>query len=170
MSYEKGFLTVADHAVGLQSVNRAIDNNQALFDAVRLRHAYGVDGRNTGSTRLLQGVGRHDDILIARTTSRHLIRNGNTSRAEIISPIQGLLLGRPTRIDTGQWRFPVGTQQIFGGVALAEAASALDYKACCLVAYSPATTITVATWAISAGAFIPYDFDFSLTLWVQSSD
>lgn len=168
-SYLKLFKTCSDHAVGLQSVNQAIDNNDALVAAVDLRHSVGVGG-NSPSGFPAMAIGRHDDILIARTVAHFAV---DTTPAV---PVLTLSLGGPVvgqrayaRLAVGQWRIYLATPQLFGAVALMQSSASVDYKANCLTSYGPATDhfVTVTTWNIAGGP-IAADLPFSLVLWTQA--
>lgn len=173
MSYLKLFKTTQDHAVGTQSVNQASDNNDAMKALYDAKHALGVDGYNTGgASNPLRSVGRHDDPLIARTVARFVV---DVSPA---TPVAFTIVSGPilrfftsSRIGAGQWRINVPTPQLFGAVALVEAAATADRKATCLIEFNPVTgpCVVVSTWEDSGGVWSTTDLDFSLVLWTDSA-
>ena len=170
MSYLKLFKTTQDHAVGVQSVNQASDNNDAMKDLYDAKHSLGVDGYNTGGfSNPFRAVGRHDDQLVARTVAR--FRIDSTAVVPVASTIiSGPMLSLSTalRMGTGQWRIFVYTPQLFGAVALIEGAPAVDLKATCLLEFNPATgpCVVVSTWDVASAA--KADYGFSLILWANA--
>lgn len=170
MSYLKLPKTTSDHAVGLQSLNQAIDNNEALLTAFDAKHSIGVGG-NSPYGAPTRAIGRHDDPLIARTVADFYV---DTS---VQTPVLTMRVGGPVfgalrylRIATGQWRIYIATAQLFGAVALTKASATVDYKANCYISYDPTTgpAVTVSTWDINSGA-VPSleDLNFSLVIWTQ---
>ena len=171
MSYVKLIKTVQDHAVGFQSVNQAIDNNQALVDAFNLRHAIGVGG-NAPFRRPLASVGRHDDILIARSVADFTV-DTTLSVPALTAVIAGPLFGTTdyARISAGQWKIPLATPQFFGAVALMKSTASTDVKATCYASYDPSrgASVYVSTWIIDTGAWVTDDLPFSLVVWAAQS-
>lgn len=164
MSYEKPFLTTSDHAVGMQCVNRALDNNTALFfDYFEPGHA---TGRDPGD--VLYGRGRHDDVLVARTVadflyiSDPLIMTGApTLYAEVSGP---LIVGSIVNIQAGQWKIRIGTPRIYSAVATIKGAVTATRSATCFVLIdSDSPYVIVSTWNVDSGALA--DYDFSLAIW-----
>lgn len=68
MSYVKLFKVTQDFPLGYQTLNQAIDNNEALKDLYDVKH-FIPSGNNGAFTSDFMTVGRHDDILIARTVA-----------------------------------------------------------------------------------------------------
>lgn len=166
MSYLKLFKTCSDHAVGLQSVNQAIDNNDALYAAIDVAHSMGVNG-DSPYGRPLQALGRHDDILIARSTADFTISTLATPTLlpALLGPIFGSLSYQ--RLGPGQWRIFIATPQLFGAVALMKSTASVDYKATCFTVADPSLgpSVIVSTWNIATPT--TQDLPFSLTVWAQ---
>jgi hypothetical protein len=170
VSYAKLFLTCQDHAVGLQSVNQAMDNQDALYAAIDSKHSLGVGG-DSPYGQPTRALGRHDDILIARTVA-HFSVDATPVVPRLAMSVGGPVLGNLAyvRLAVGQWRIYLSTPQLFGAVALMQSSASVDYKANCLTSYDPATGhfVTVTTWNIAGGP-IALDLPFSLVLWTQFS-
>lgn len=169
MSYLKLPKTCSDHAIGFQSVNQAIDNNAALLSAFDVRHSIGVGG-NSPYGFPMRAVGRHDDILIARTVADFAVDTTLPTPGLVVrlsGPILGALFY--TRLAVGQWRIFVSTSQRVAAVALMKSTASVDYKANCYVSYDPSTgpSIAVTTWNIATP--ITADLPFSLVLWAETA-
>lgn len=169
MSYLKLPKTTQDHAVGLQSVNQAIDNNDALVLQFDARHSIGTAGYSPPGSGTA-ALGRHDDILIARTVANFGV--DTTPATPVLVPhISGPILGALvyTRMAVGQWRIYLSTPHLFGAVALMEANATADYKATCYTQFSPTTghAVTVSTWNVATPAL--EDLPFSLIFWTQTA-
>lgn len=169
MSYLKLPKSTMDHAVGFQSVNQAIDNNAALLTAFDAKHSIGVGG-NSPFGFPTRAVGRHDDILIARSVADFTV---NTT---VLTPILSARVGGPIfgplryiRIGSGQWQIFIATPQLYGAVALCKSTGSVDRKANCYITMSPGSgpSIIVSTWVVSTPALS--DLDFSLVVWTQAA-
>ena len=68
MSYAKLPKTIQDAHVGFRAVNQAIDNNDALQTQFDAKHSIGING-NSPVGAPTKALGRHDDILIARSVA-----------------------------------------------------------------------------------------------------
>ena len=125
MSYVKLFKKVQDHAVGIQSLNQAIDNNAALLAQFDAKHSVSF----SSSSSVFRRPGRHDDPLVARTVARFSV---DTSRAvPTLDPIvSGPVFGGLCfmRMQAGQWRIYIAAPQLFFAVALCESTAAIDRK------------------------------------------
>lgn len=171
MSYVKLFTTVSDHAIGIQSVNQAVDNSQALYDHLDLRHAVEA-GAISGGDISLQ-AGKHDDIRIARTVIDLRVDTA-TSPTRLIQLVSGRLVGGTiVRLATGVWKFPVTSNSMIGVVGTAKSAAVGYRHVGCTVSsegggpsFPARTYITARTWNILTGA--PEEFDFSLVIWAPS--
>lgn len=165
MAYEKPFLTVSDHAVGLQCVNRALENNRALYrDQFDPTHSVGVGGSSLGDPFL--GPGRHDDPLIARTVADFTL---DAAGAVAVSLVTGpLIFDAPTKVDTGQWVIYVTTPRLFSAVACIKGASigAPRHATCHVSMDLNGPYVTVSTWDFASSARI--SCDFSLALWAEA--
>lgn len=164
MAYEKPFLTTSDHAVGLQCVNRAIENNRALLkDQLDPGHAITT---SSGVDAFLS-PGRHDDPLIARTVADFQLDIGtlDTVAVELVSG--PAIFGTPIRLDVGMWKIRVTTPQLISAYATIKGASAgvARHAACFVSADGTGPFITVVTWNVAGGA--PADYDFSLVLYAE---
>ena len=161
MAYSKPFTAVSDHAVGKQSVNRVIDNNQALYDQLDLNHSMGLRGGDANDPFLQ--LGQHDDPLIARSVFSFAV----TAAPSLLVLLGGpMLVGTPVRIDTGTWMLRISTPTIFFAVATPRAASALDYFANARLVFDPAGPgVMVTTW--NAGSGVLLDMDFDLAVWAE---
>ncbi|MBL8911648.1 MAG: hypothetical protein JNM17_13225 [Archangium sp.] len=160
-AYTKLFTTVSDHAIGKQSVNVAIDNNQALYDQLDLNHSMGLRGGDANDPFLQ--FGQHDDPLIARTVLSFAV----TTAPLLLTLLGGpMLVGSPVRIGTGTWMLRIATPTIFFAVATPRAASALDYFANARLVFDPAGPgVMVTTW--NAGAGVLLDMDFDVAIWAE---
>ena len=164
MSYSKPFLTTSDHAVGFQCVNRAIDNNRALFfDYVEPKHATGRDPAD-----VFIGKGRHDDVLIARTVADFLFVTATlaTGPEQLFAEVSGpMIVGAPVRMKTGQWKIYISTPQLFSAAATIKGATAGNSRqaSCFVLVDSVGPYVIVSTWNVSGGVLA--DYDFSLVLW-----
>lgn len=159
--------TTQDHAVGLQSVVQAIDNNAALLSAFDTRHSIGVGG-NSPYGFPLRAVGRHDDILIARSVAEFFVDTvpaTPTITGRLAGPAFGTL--RVDRMAVGQWKVYLATPQLYAAVAMLKSTASVDRKANCYVAGSTSAgpTVIVSTWNVATPALA--DLSFSLVVWTQ---
>lgn len=169
MAYTKLFKVCQDAPLGYQSVNQAVDNNTALKDLYDAKHSLGMGGNNIHGVPLLN-VGRHDDILIARTVA-HFVVDSSTSTTTLTTTMSGPIFGSALqyrRIGTGRWQIYISTPQRFGATALCRSTASTDRKATCYASYSNSEgpSVYVTTWTIGAGWGYA-DLDFSLTIWTQ---
>jgi hypothetical protein len=163
MSYLKLFKTCSDHAVGYQSVNQAVDNNLALYQQIDAKHAVGNEQND-----IFQPLGRHDDVLVARTVADFKVVAGPNGTNRAFPLVSGpLLVNPPTELATGQWRIPVATPTIFHAVATIKGASAGNarYATCYVLAGLSNAFVIVSTWNVTGGVLASYDF--SLVLWSE---
>lgn len=163
MSYLKLFKTVSDHAVGMQCVNQALDNNFALyFTQFSPRHVREVEWVKPFGRNPFLVPGRHDDVLVARTIADFSI---NATPAAMVLVTGPMVLGAPVRMKVGQWKIFVNTPQLFSAVATIKGASVGNARyATCFVDMNPGGAfVTVSTWNASGGVLA--DYDFSLALW-----
>lgn len=171
MSYVKLFTTVSDHAIGIQSVNQAVDNAQSLYDQFDLRHA-AETGALGGGDVFLQ-VGKHDDIRVSRTVIDFKL-DAAASPMRLMQLLSGRIVGGAIeRLSVGVWKIPVATSNIVGVVGTAKATSSGYRHVGCTMSsegggpsFPARTYITARTWSILTGA--PEDFDFSLVIWAPS--
>lgn len=164
MSYVKLHKVVSDFAVGIQSVNQAIDNNAAKYDQLDLGHSMGLRG-GSGSDAFMS-PGQHDDPVIARTVLQFAIDTTLTTPIAYALTSGPLLYDVAERVATGQWRIYVTTPQIIGAKATPRASATAD-RACSarVVADIGSPYVVVTTWNIAGAA--PADFDFDLVLWSE---
>lgn len=169
MSYLKLPLTTQDHAVGFQSVNQAIDNNNFLETHFDTKHSIGVDG-NSPYGQPARAVGRHDDILIARSVLEVSV---DTS---LSTPALSLVVSGPifwpfnyVRLATGQWQIFLATPLLYAAVALMKSTTSVDYKATCYrnTSTTQGPSVIVSTWNIATPAL--EDLPFSLVVWTQAA-
>lgn len=169
MSYVKLPTTTQDHCVGYQSVNQAIDNNTLLFQVFDEKHSTGVDG-NSPYGRPTLAVGRHDDILIARS-----VADFDVDTAALPQPTLRLIVGGPifgslvfTRIAAGQWQIFFSTPQLYGAAALMKSSSSVDRKATCYrsTSLTQGPSVIVSTWNVATASLA--DLPFSLIVWTQA--
>lgn len=167
MSYVKLPTTVQDHAVGFQSVNQAIDNNSALYVHFRAKHSVGVDG-NSPYGRPLSAVGRHDDILIARSVADFKVDTSLPTPA-LSTVVSGPIFGglTYTRLGTGQWQIFIATPQLYAATALMKSSASVDYKATCYrtTSLTQGPSFIVSTWNVATAALA--NLPFSLIVWTQ---
>lgn len=165
MSYEKPHLAVSDFAVGVQSVNRATDNNQALFDQFDANHSTGL--RGGGPSDAFLQLGQHDDPLISRTVAQYIVDTALSTPA-LVAVTGGSMLHPtpPERLGTGQWRIYVSSPRFVSAKATPRSSAAVD-RACSVRVVNDASGphLIVTTWNIGAGA--PADFDFDLAFWSE---
>lgn len=162
MSYAKLHAVVSDFAVGLQSVNQAIDNNAAIFSQFNARHGT----EYLPST--FQQAGFHDDLLIARTVIRCTI---DTTGVEprLVTQLNGPLfpsaVGDAIRIGVGRWRLRLRVTNLYAAVPMLESATATDRLVNCLLegVGTAAPTIQVSTWNVAAAARA--DYAFMIGIW-----
>ena len=165
MSYLKPFKTCSDHAVGIASVNGALNNNRALyFDQLDPNHSVG----NISLVDRLLGPGRHDEVLIARCAADFSIRTIYGLGVSAVSQVGGrLIVWFPTQIKTGQWKVYVTTTRIFSAVATIKGVTtgAPRYATCFVSSDSTGQFVTVSTWNVAGGVLA--DYDFSLVVWAD---
>lgn len=171
MSYVKLPKTTQDHFVGYQSVNQAIDNNAALLSLYDAKHAQGVGGFNA-QMRPLNAIGRHDDILIARSVGEFDVDTTLATpslKPRMLGPLFGSL--QYDRLAAGQWRIYLASPQLVGAVALMKSSASVDEKATCYTVYdtSRGPSVIVTTWLRDSGAWAPADLPFSLIVWAQTA-
>lgn len=161
MSYSKLPKVVADYAVGMQSVNQALDNNRALFDQFDAKHSV---GRAANIADIFINPGQHNDTLIARTAADFIVDAGGLAVVSYSMLFGPILNDAPKFVETGRWKVYVTSPRLIGAVATVKAASAADYYAQCrLSSDGDGTFIMVTTWDVSAGALV--NVSFSLVVW-----
>ena len=161
--YTKLHLVCQDFAVGKQSVNTALDNNQALWERLDKRHATGTQANDA-----FLGPGRHDDVLIARTVADFSVVDGPDGSQLLFALLSGpLIFETPVALGTGQWKIYVTTPTAFSAKATIKGASVSKAReATCLVRGDAAGPyVVVSTWDVEGLALAAYDF--SLVLWAQ---
>lgn len=170
MAYEKGFKVTQDFALGIQSVNRGIANNEALRDLWTTRHSEGING--ISAPGLAFQFGRHDDILVARSVTHFTVAtdSGGTKYLIFDAEMRGALTStyQPQRLGTGHWRIYVQSPNIFQAVATPYEASSTGYKANCRIvtAANGLPYVDVSTFNINTATRA--DIDFSLVVWAYS--
>lgn len=161
--------TVTDHCVGYQSVVQAIENNAALVTAFDAKHSIGIGGESPYGFPT-RAVGRHDDILIARSVADFAVD------AAILTPVlvprvSGAILATLAyaRLGVGQWQIFLATAQLYGVIALMKSTASVDQKATCYRTASPSSgpSVIVSTWLDTAGVWAMEDLPFSLVVWTQ---
>lgn len=173
MAYNKPFFATQDFAVGIQSINRLIDNNQALYDLWTENHGSRDDG--SPDLRLLDFAtrfGRHNDILIARSVSHLTVQTYADGTKYLQDETRSRIINSVQRIGTGQWRLWLNHYDIFAAVAVPYATSVVDRKVTCRTSASsgapplgsPGYT-DVSTWNVATLARA--DFDFSIAYWAK---
>jgi hypothetical protein len=159
MAFEKPFLSVSNHAVGLQCVNRALENNRALFEGqFNPNHSPGLGGGSIADPFLAPG--RHDDPLVARSVYMFDVSSSGAYAALITGPF--LNMAPPTRIQTGQWRIALNSNAVWlvkVQACLTGTSSGNARAVTCRVIADPNDNhIIVTTWNVSAGAREECDF------------
>jgi hypothetical protein len=168
VSYLKLPTTTQDHAIGSVTVGQMVDNNAALCAHFDAKHSIGVGGTSPYG-RPVQAVGRHDDILIARSVAEFSV---NTSlpipalSAIVTGPVFGWTF---TRLGTGQWQIFLATPQLYAAVALLKSSSSVDRKATCYTTTSltQGPNVIISTWNVATAALA--DLPFSLIVWTQAA-
>jgi len=164
MSYLKLPKTCSDHAVGLQSVNQAIDNNAELYAQLDKRHSVIAEGN--AYVPPFRAPGAHDDVLIARTVADFAY---SSSLLRMWPYMSGpMIFGLPTRRGTGSWDIPVTAPRIYAAVATIKGVTALIPRSASCYIYRGLNSayVSVRTWNVAAGALENYDF--SLAIWTDS--
>jgi hypothetical protein len=169
MSYLKLPVTTQDHAIGFQSVNQAIDNNNFLATHFDAKHSIGVDGESPQGQPTKE-IGRHDDILIARSVADFEVDTSiltPTLSAIVSGPIFGAVAY--TRIAAGQWQIFIATPLLYAAVALMKSSSSVDRKATCYrsTSLTQGPSVIVSTWNVATPAL--EDLSFSLVVWTQAA-
>lgn len=170
MSYLKLPKTTQDHAIGYQSVVQALDNNAALVTDFDVRHSIGIGG-NSPHGRPTEALGRHDDILVARSVADFKVDTSIVT-PRLTTVVSGVVFGSLAyvRIAAGQWQIFLATPQLFGAVALMKSTASVDQKATCFVSVASTTgpCVYVSTWVIDTGVWVTADLPFSLVVWTQA--
>jgi hypothetical protein len=165
VSYQKLFKVTSDFALGLQTLNQALDNNRALYQQFDAKHSTGLSGAAFGDPFL--GPGKHDDFLVARTVADYEIdESGTTPRA--LQLVGGaLIFDSPEWITDGVWKIYITTPQLFGAVATVRHNATGDYSATARVVFdTQGPFVVVNTWDISSPTRI--NIGFSLVVWAQA--
>lgn len=168
MSYVKLPKVTQDYAVGFQSVNQARDNNTALLAQLDAKHSIGAGGQSPPG-RPFEAVGRHDDIVIARTVAHFTVDSAvvpTRLRQLVTGPMLPVLVAQ--QLQTGQWQIFVSTPHLFWAHATPTASSAVGRKATAYLTQTPdqGASIIVTTWERGA-SWAKTDFDFSLVFWAK---
>ena len=167
MSYEKPFLTTQDHAVGLQCVNRALENNRALYsDQFDPGHSTGINGLSYADPFL--GPGKHDDPLVARTAADFILDTYATGAVALQVLSGPMIFGAPQYVKTGQWDIYITTPRIFAAYACIKGATAgvARYATCFVANALDGPYVTVTTWNVAGGVLA--DYNFSLVLYAEA--
>ena len=167
MSYVKLFNVCSDFALGIQTLNQAIDNNKALLDQFDLRHR--VD---RGSS--VFPPGKHDDPLIARSVADYYVStsNGVTTAAPFFAG--QFISAAPVRIGVGQWRIYLYTRTIVSAIAtVKEPWGDFPYHATVSIgSYNSVNFCHVNTWALGVPPAdetpTATDLSFSLAVYAES--
>lgn len=165
MSYLKLFKSCSDFAVGIQTAQQALDNNEALLAQFDANHSTGVSGAAFGDPFL--GAGRHDDPLIARSVADFYI-DATLATPAAFALISGpMIFETPIWLQTGQWKIHITTPQLFSAIATIKGATTgSPRQATCFIAMATnGPYVTVSTWDTNAGTLA--DYDFSLVLWAE---
>lgn len=171
MSYVKLPTTCQDHAIGIQTVQQAEENNARIKEHLAVRHALGNGQFNTSSfINPLSAVGRHNDTLIARSVLQCFIDNTSavpTLLTRLSGPAFGVL--NYIRRAAGQWQLFLQAPFEFGAVATMSASSTVDYAVRTYRITDPnyGPSLIVSTWAIDAGSWALTDLPFDLALWMR---
>jgi len=169
MSYVKLPKVTSDYAVGFQSVNQARDNNTALLAQLDAKHSTGTNGQSPPG-RPFEAVGRHDDIVIARTVAHFTVDAlvvPTRLRQLVSGPMLPVLVAQ--ELKTGQWQIFVSTPHVFWAHATPSASASVSRKANAYLTQSPdqGPSVIVTTWEQDAGSWTPSYFDFSLVFWAK---
>jgi len=171
MAYNKPFTVCQNFPVGIQSVNRLIDNNQALYDLWTVKHGTRDDGsRDATLLDYATRFGRHNDILVARSVSHFTVETYADGTKYLQEQTTGRMTRATERLGTGHWRIYLSVYDVFGGVATGYATSVVDRKVMVRTAISIGSPplslpgyVDVSTWNVATPARL--DFDFSLEFW-----
>lgn len=166
MAYSKPFTATQDFAVGVQSVNRLIDNNDAARALWIAKHGQTDDPAPLTAQQLARVFGAHNDILIARSVAHFTVELASDGSYYLETQVPGRWVRSTQRIGTGQWRIYLATQDIYGAIATPVATSAQDYKAACRVVSGVGTLsgyVDLSLWNVPTATRV--DIDFSLAVW-----
>ena len=171
MSYTKLYTVCQDHAVGIAQVNGANSNGEALKDFYGVRHGLGIGQFNPTNAVTGPIVGKHNDLLIARTVADFFV-DTTAASPELTPMLIGPLLGASfvyAKMAVGQWRIFMATPRRFAAVALLKSTASVDRKATCYAVYDPlrGPGVIVTTWEQDAGSWAKTDLSFSLVIWAQ---
>jgi hypothetical protein len=165
-AYVKLFKVVSDFALGKQTYNQGLDNNQALRDQFNINHSTGIGGGAYGDPFL--GPGRHDDSGIARTVADFQVDPNSLACVPLLVSGQ-MIYASPRRIKAGQWRVYVTTPRLFGAVATVKVSGAsLHHATARINMLSGGPFVTVSTWDLSLNPPEQVDLPFSLVLWAEA--
>lgn len=161
MAYEKPFLTTQDHAVGVQTINRALENNRALLED-QFDPGHSIGNGAFGSADPFLGPGRHDDPVISRTVLDVTI-TGGVLRVNMSGP---LIVFGVVRVATGQWQLRLSNRRLVSAFATIRGTSAGHARTATCI-YTPLSTtddgdagpfLTVTTWHVVSSALEDADF------------
>lgn len=172
MAYNKPFAVCQNFPVGIQSVNRLIDNNQALYDLWTKKHGTRDDGRPSLTPfDYATSFGVHNDILIARQVLHFEVKTWLDGTKYLNETTASRVINYVTRLGTGYWRISFSAYGLYAAVGAAYATSVVDRKVMVRTIpgqLPPAGTsgyAEVSTWNVATPARL--DFDFSLVVWSE---
>lgn len=158
-----------DFPVGIREVQASIDNNAGLLQAWGTQHA--IDRLDLNQTNRLLTVGRHNDVLVARTVTDFYV-DASGATPTLTSLVSGPAVGDVIRLGTGQWSIGVvGMGQVFAAVSVkvpdVTIGSAVLSTAMAYVYQTAALDqrIIVTTWRSAGLYFSQQDIDFALAIW-----
>jgi hypothetical protein len=158
-----------DFPVGIREVQASIDNNDGLLQSWGSKHA--IDRLDFSQTNRLLTVGRHNDVLIARSVTDFYV-DTSSGTPVLSASLAGPAIGDVIRLGTGSWSIGIiGMGQVFAaaslkvpdvtvGSAVLSTVMAYVYQTASL-----AQRIAVTTWRSSGYYFDRTDLDFSLAVW-----
>ena len=153
MTIVKLFTVDDDFSLGFQSVNRAMQNNDDMWDAFGLEH--GVPSGIHATEQIARGVANfYIDCSPWFATPRCLpVLKGRIPKIE------------PTRIETGRWRFKMPNNNLIGAIATCSNTDlSVPYYATTFVDQDAVGQfLIVTTW--DASIWTKVDCDFSLAIW-----
>lgn len=174
MAYSKPFVVVQDFAVGVQSVNRLVDNNDAAHALWIAKHGQQDDPQPLSLGEVANSFGHHNDILIARSVSHMVVTTAADGTKYLVDETVGEMVRSTQRIGVGQWRIYLNSPDIYGAIATPVASSAQDYKMGCRAVAGTGTPpigvngyIDVSAWNVPTATRV--DIDFSLVIWGRAT-
>jgi len=158
-----------DFPVGIREVQASIDNNAGLLQAWGTQHA--IDRLDVNQTNRLLAVGRHNDVLVARTVTDFFVSSSGGTPS-LVASLSGPAIGDIVRLGVGQWSIGIlGMGQVFAAASVKTpdiTVSSAQLSTIMAYVYQPDSgrqRVIVTTWRSAGFYFAQQDLDFSLAIW-----